>query len=223
MWGLFDQNLSMTDDEWVLRQREQAAGFDAIGARYDEVFPHKDGQVRTTELLLERLAPAARVLDLGCGTGLPTAQQLASAGCAVTGIDISPVMLDLARKNVPAATFVQCDAVDLDASLGRFDAVVAYFSLLMLPRAQIASTLTALHDILVAGGWLAVGMVEADIDDVPLSFLGTPLRVTGWPFDQLRQIVAGAGFTVEIKKVYSYSPPTPEVPPESQLFVLAHR
>jgi ubiquinone/menaquinone biosynthesis C-methylase UbiE len=104
------------------RQGEQAAGFDAIGSRYDEVFPHKDGQVWAVEQLLTRLPGGARVLDIGCGTGVPTARQLVTAGCVVTGIDISPVMLDLARRNVPEATYVHRDAVDIDG-LGRFDAV----------------------------------------------------------------------------------------------------
>jgi predicted TPR repeat methyltransferase len=212
-----------TGEQWAQRQQEQAAGFDAIGASYDEVFPHKDGQVHATQLLLERLAPAARVLDLGCGTGLPTAHQLAAAGCAVTGVDISAVMLDLARRNVPAATLISRDAVDIDAALGSFDAVVAFFSLLMLPRAQIASTLTAVRDLLIPGGWLAVGMVEADLDDAPLPFLGRTVRVSGWPREQLREVVAGAGFTVEIEQSRTYTPPTPEAPPETQLFVLAHR
>jgi hypothetical protein len=55
-----------TNDDWTDRQQAQAAGFDAIGTRYDEVFPHKEGQIRTVEQLLERLPPGARVLDLGC-------------------------------------------------------------------------------------------------------------------------------------------------------------
>jgi trans-aconitate methyltransferase len=212
-----------TDDEWAGRQQEQAAGFDAIGARYDEVFPHKDGQVNAGELLLERLPAGARVLDVGCGTGLPTARQLVTAGCVVTGIDISPVMLDLARRNVPEATFVRRDAVDVDAGLGRFHAVVAFFSLLMLPRREVTRTLARLRDVLLPAGWLAIGMVEADLDDVTLSFVGAPLRVTGWPRQQFRQVVGDAGFTVEVEDVRSYLPPAPDVPPETQLFILAHR
>lgn len=137
---------NVTPAEWANRQREQAAGFDAIGARYDEVFPHKDGQLHAGQLLLDRLPAGASVLDVGCGTGLPTARQLVDAGCTVTGIDISPTMLDLARRNVPEAGFVQRDAADVDAGLGRFNAVVAFFSLLMLPRARIVRAPAAVHD-----------------------------------------------------------------------------
>jgi ubiquinone/menaquinone biosynthesis C-methylase UbiE len=219
--GLVRENA--TPREWAIRQREQAAGFDAIGARYDEVFPHKDGQVNAGELLLNRLPTGARVLDVGCGTGLPTARQLVAARCVVTGIDISSVMLDLARRNVPEATFVQRDAVDIDASLGRFDAVVAFFSLLMLPRAEVLGTLAALREILLPAGWLTIGMVEADVDDVTLPFLGAPIRVTGWPRERLRRVIGDIGFTVEVEDVRSYAPPAPDVPPETQLFILAHR
>jgi hypothetical protein len=67
----------------------------------------------------------------------------------VTGIDISPVVLDLACRKMPEATFVHRDVVDVDASLGRFHAVVAFFSPLMLPRHEIARTLTRLREVLL--------------------------------------------------------------------------
>jgi SAM-dependent methyltransferase len=205
------------------RQRGQAAAFDAIGARYDEVFPHKEGQVRAVDLLLERLPAGSRVLDLGCGTGVPTARQLVDGGCEVTGVDISPVMLDHARRNVPAATFLQCDVVDVDETIGRFDAVVAFFALLMLPRDRVVAVLGGLHDVLTPGGWLALSMVEADLDDAELPFQGATLRVTGWPRDALREVVTGAGFAIEDEDVRSYDPPAPDAPPETQLFLLARR
>ena len=205
------------------RQQEQAAGFDAIGSRYDDVFPHKDGQVKAVEQLLTRLPSGARVLDIGCGTGIPTAQQLVAAGCEVTGIDISLVMLDLARRNVPEATYLQRDAVDVDTSLGRFDAVVAFFSLLMLPRREIVTTLERIGELMTPAGWLALGMVEADLDDVELPFLGLPLRVSGWPREQLRTVVEAAGFEVHAEDVHVYDPPAPDAPPEIQMFLLAKR
>jgi SAM-dependent methyltransferase len=209
------------DDEWERRQRAQAAGFDTIGARYDEVFAHKDGQVDTAALLLRELPPGARVLDVGCGTGLPTAGQLVGGGCAVTGIDISPVMLDLARANVPGARFARRDAVEVAPDLGTFDAVVAFFSLLMLPRAQVVETLAHFREVLTPDGWVALGMVEGDLDDVTLPFLGVPVRVTGWPRDELRQLVTNAGFRVEVQDARWYRPPVPVAPTEIQLFLLA--
>lgn len=205
------------------RQQMQAAAFDHIGERYDEVFPHKEGQLTAVAWLIERLRPGARVLDVGCGTGVPTTRQLIDAGAQVTGIDISPVMLELARRNVPGATFAEMDALDASPALGEFDAVVAFFSLLMLPRAEIPQALARLRDIIVPGGWLALGMVEADIDDVPIPFLGAQVRVSGYIRDELREVVSAAGFAVLAESSLSYAPTSAEVPPEIQLTLCCQR
>jgi SAM-dependent methyltransferase len=205
------------------RRRMQAFAFDHIGERYDEVFPHKEGQLNAISWLTGRLKPGARVLDAGCGTGVPAARQLTGAGARVTGIDISPVMLDLARRNVPEASFIEMDIMDVTPALGEFDAAVAFFSLLMLPRAEIPGALARMREILVPDGWFTLGMVEADIDDVPIRFLGAPVRVTGYIRDDLRDVVAAAGFTVIGEDSHSYAPTSAEVPPEIQLTLCCQR
>ncbi|WP_239103333.1 class I SAM-dependent methyltransferase [Microbispora corallina] len=201
----------------------QAEAFNRIGARYDEAFPHKEGQIAAGEWMIKQLKPGARVLDVGCGTGSPTAQQFADAGCEVTGIDISPVMLDLARKNVPVGTFLEFDVLDVDASLGVFDAATAFFSLLMLPRADIAAALGRLHSVLAPGALFSLSMVEIDLDDVPFQFLGAPVRVTGYLRDELREVVEAAGFSVLSENHISYAPATTQAPPEIQLFFNCRR
>ena len=201
----------------------QAAAFDRIGADYETAFPHKEGQIAAVSWVIGRLAPGARVLDAGCGTGVPSARQFADAGLDVLGIDISPVMLDLARRNVPEARFAELDTMDIGPELGEFDAAVAFFSLLMLPRADIPAALAKLRAVLVPGGWLALAMVEADLDDTPVPFLNGPLRVTGYPRAQLREVVTAAGFTVLHEDSLSYAPATPDVPPEVQLTLCGQR
>ena len=109
--------------------RRQAAAFDAIGERYDDVFPHKSGQIIATQWMIDRLPSGARVLDLGCGSGVPSAGMLAESGIEVVGIDVSTEMLALARRNVPTGRFVAMDVMELDDSLGRFDGACAFFSL----------------------------------------------------------------------------------------------
>jgi SAM-dependent methyltransferase len=203
------------------RQAAQAWAFDRIGEHYDEAFPHKDGQIAAGEWLLERLPTGSRVLDAGCGTGLPTARQLARAGHKVTGVDISEEMLRLARQDVPEAEFHHRDIADMD--LGDFTAVVAFFSLLMLPRAEIPSVLTKIHHMLEPGGYFLLSMVEADLDDTPIHFLGSPVRVTGYIRDELERLVTAAGFELLDLRHRSYAPASTELPPEVQLFLFCRR
>lgn len=205
------------------RRRMQAAAFDQIGERYDEAFPHKDGQLAAGAWLIGRLRPGARVLDAGCGTGLPTARQLAAAGLRVTGIDISPVMLGLARRNVPGAEFRELDTMDVSPELGTFDAVAAFFSLLMLPRAEIPGALRRVREVIVPGGLLALSMVEADIDDAPIPFLGAPIRVTGYPPAALREVVTGAGFAISDESRVTYAPAAADLPAEVQVTLCCER
>ncbi|MEU6355441.1 class I SAM-dependent methyltransferase [Streptomyces sp. NPDC047072] len=205
----------------------QAEAFDAIGDRYDEAFPHKEGQVAAAAWLGETLSEKARVLDLGCGTGLPTALQLAEAGCEVVGVDLSDRMVTVARENVPTGTFHRADIADLRPAgpldLGRFDAVTAFFSLLMLPRAEIPLALRTIHHVLVPGGLLALSMVEADVDDFSIPFIGSTIRVSGYLREELREIVEAAGFRVVEESSYSYAPATADVPPEVQIFLRCRR
>jgi ubiquinone/menaquinone biosynthesis C-methylase UbiE len=210
------------DQAWIEREQSQARAFDAMSARYDEAFPHKEGQLAVVSTLLERVAAGARVLDVGSGTGLPTARQLVDAGCHVTGLDISPRMLEIARGNVPEAEFVLGDVMEL-SSEPRYEAVTAFFTLLNLPREKVLTALDLIHEALVPGGWFALAMVEADVDDVPIAFLASRVRVTGYLRDDLRALLAESGFAVEHEQVLSYAPETSSAQPEIQMFFLCRK
>jgi predicted TPR repeat methyltransferase len=205
----------------------QAEAFDAIGDRYDEAFPHKDGQIAAGEWLIGSLPGGSRVLDLGCGTGLPTARQLADGGLDVVGADLSEGMVAIAGRNVPAARFHRMDIADArpggSPDLGRFDAVAAFFSLLMLPRAEIPVALAAIRELLNPEGLFALSMVEADVDDFAIPFLGNVVRVSGYLRDELRKVVEEAGFEIVAESSYSYAPAIADVPPEEQIFLHCRR
>lgn len=205
----------------------QAEAFDAIGDRYDEAFPHKEGQVAAAEWIIGSLSSGSRVLDLGCGSGVPTARQLTAAGLEVVGVDLSAGMLALARKHVPGGEFHQADIADLrpggPLDLGRFDAVAAFFALLMLPRAEIPLALRTIHQLLVPGGRFALSMVEADVDDFSIPFIGSTIRVSGYLREELREVVEAAGFDVVEETSYTYAPASVDVPPEVQIFLRCQR
>lgn len=169
--------------------------FDRIGRRYDESFRERDAQVAEGDWLIGQLTRPARVLDLGCGSGLPTARQLVDAGIEVVGTDESSVMLDLAERQAPGGDYLHRDMRDV-ADLGEFDAVVAFFSLIMLPRRDIPSLLGQLHSQLRGPKLLLVAMVLGDFDEFPISFMGVPAAATAYPPDELAHVVERAGFGI---------------------------
>jgi len=112
------------------------AGYDRMSGAYLASKNPKDKATREAmEDILQRLPEGAAVLDLGCGAGFPVAQRLAQR-FVVTGVDISAEQLKLARENVPIAKFIKADMAELELSQGSFDAVIALYSIIHVPREE---------------------------------------------------------------------------------------
>lgn len=85
----------------------------------------------------------ARILDAGCGTGAMSVE-LAKRGAEVVGVDISPALIEIAQKRLPAnldgqITFVSGDM--LEATKGGFDHALAMDSLIYYHAPDIAAIL----------------------------------------------------------------------------------
>lgn len=120
----------------MTRPESAAEVFDALGKDYEAAFRTAIAQRDAITALIESLPPRAKVLDLGSGTGRPVAELLAAAGHDVTGYDIAPKMVEIARAQVPAARFELGDLRELTFEDGTWDAVTTFFSLLQLTRAE---------------------------------------------------------------------------------------
>lgn len=195
--------------------------FDQLAELYQGEHSHNPHQAALIERIDSLVPATAPILDLGCGTGVPTAKIFTESGRRVVGVDISEGMLKLARDQVPAAEFVKADVRELPADYGSFGAVTAFFSLLMLSRADIEQTLRKIAGWLQPGGYFGLGMVNLDADSLPIEFLGVPVTVSGYPQDELAARVAEAGLVVESAETVDFTPAGG--PQESQIFVLARR
>jgi SAM-dependent methyltransferase len=176
-----------------------AAGYDVVAERYLEWSGKRPSGPRLHWLskALELIPPGTDVLELGCGAGIPMTAALAE-GCHVTGIDISATQVDLARRNVPAATFRQADMTMLDFPTASFDAVVAFYSLTHVPRDEQGPLLERIARWLrPAGVFLASMGVEDDPGDVEHDWLGVDMYFSHFGAKQNRRLVERAGLKVE--------------------------
>ncbi len=104
--------------------------------------------------LARLLGPHARVLDLGCGAGVPATKLLTERGFDVLGLDISAVQIKRARELVPRATFEQADMVTWEHEPGSFDAVVSFYALIHVPLQDQRDLLPKIRRWLRPGGYL---------------------------------------------------------------------
>lgn len=137
-------------------------GYDAISLAYrsDGGAPHasSDEDTRRHERWAEELTgllpPQARVVDLGCGAGVPVTRALTGGGRAVLGVDFSGVQLARARSLVPGARFVRADMAALQLRPASVDAVTACYSLTHLPLTDQRALLGRIAGWLRPGGYL---------------------------------------------------------------------
>jgi SAM-dependent methyltransferase len=137
-----------------------AGSFDDLAEAYDRFRLGYADDVY--EALVEYgVPPRARLLDLGCGTGL-VAKEMARRGAVVTGVDLSEAMIARARIRVPEASFEVGRAEELSFADASFDAATSAqtFHWLDQPRA-----LAELARVVRPGGIVAVwwkGLMRGD-------------------------------------------------------------
>jgi SAM-dependent methyltransferase len=103
------------------------------------------------------------VLDVGCGPGTVTAH-LAELGLDASGVDLSPRMIEHARRQYPDLRFSVASATELDLAPGSLGGALGWWSLFNLPRATLPGVLRAFAGALVPGGQALIGTHVGDGD-----------------------------------------------------------
>ena len=171
------------------------ASYDAIADTYNAwTTDHHAVRLRYLEKFTAQLPqhPApTRLLELGCGAGVPATQLLASIpGAEVIGNDLSGRQVSLARANAETWTlpadssvrFVEGDMADesvLSFGAGELDGVVALYSLIHLPRAEQAAMLGRIGRWLRPGGLLLANFSAGEMEGVVMEKW---LAEEGWMF-----------------------------------------
>lgn len=169
-------------------------GYSKIAKRYNQ-FRYKFHTKEELERFASLLPKNARVLDAGCGAGVPVTQFLVSKDFLVTGIDIAPGMLELARLQVPEGTFIEGDMTQLIFPNDTFDGIVSTFAIIHVPREQHPAIYRNFYRVLKLGGILlfSTGPTEWEGTD---EYLGTTMYWSHYDAKTSLTYTKDAGFTI---------------------------
>jgi len=176
-------------------------GYNAIADRYLAERTRDSEDVRLLDELTTRLQAGAKVLDAGCGAGVPISQML-SKKFEVTGVDFSEAQIELAKKNVPNATFICQDMTQLDFPDNTFDGISSYYAIIHIPREEHQLLLANFHRILKLNG-LALLCLGAEnlIDDIDENFLGTRMYWSHYDSETYLEMLTQCGFFILLSKL----------------------
>lgn len=175
-----------------------AAGYDAVADAYAALEGQEGAWPRSRRVaeLARRLPPGAAVLDLGCGGGVPVARDLAAAGFAVTGVDVSKEQIRRARAAVPRGTFLAGDMRTVSLPQGSFDAVVCLYALDHVPREDHLDVFRRIVRWLRPGGFALVAIEDVDEPGVVADWLGAPMFFSVHGAEVERRLAEEAGLAV---------------------------
>ena len=154
----------------------------------------------------KRLAPGARVLELGCGNGTRETRELAER-FTLTGVDLSEKQLERARERVPNATFVRDDLTTIDFPPCSFDAVVSFYVFNHVPRELLAPLLGRIAVWLEPGGFMLSAFGAGDLPEWTGEWLGAPTFFSGFEPAVNSRLVTDAGLTIVRDEVVTITEP----------------
>ncbi|MFJ5546197.1 class I SAM-dependent methyltransferase [Streptomyces sp. NPDC093225] len=140
---------------------------------------------------LVRATLTLRTADVGCGPGHLTAM-LHDLGLDAFGLDLSPAMVDHARRAHPALRFEEGRMEALPVEDGTLGGVLAHYSMIHTPPAALPALLAEQVRVLAPGGLLLVSFFATDGPE-PIRFDHKVTPAYSWPVDSFAELLTGAG------------------------------
>jgi SAM-dependent methyltransferase len=143
------------------------AAYDTVAADYADLLRAElaakpfDRAMLATFAELVQAGGAGPVADLGCGPGR-VAAHLHGLGLDVFGVDLSPAMVEVARRYHPGLRFDQGSMTELDLADGSLAGIVAWYSVIHTPPEQLPVVFGEFHRTLAPGGRLLVAFQAGD-------------------------------------------------------------
>jgi SAM-dependent methyltransferase len=193
--------------------------YDQIADEYARRIYHELAGKPFDRELLSRFAKAvggsSELCDIGCGPG-HVARYLQSLGANVFGLDISPVMVQQARRLNPGIRFQLGDMLALDLPDGTLAGIVAFYSIVNIPKLSLTTIFQEMFRVLQPSGLLLlafhIGDEAAHYDEL----WDRPVCMDFFYFQpaEIQTYLEAAGFAIE--EVNEREPYAPEVEHQSR-------
>jgi ubiquinone/menaquinone biosynthesis C-methylase UbiE len=175
--------------------------YDKIAAEYlDWTLSTPSPRLEYLSTLLNHLPnpSSSKILELGCGAGVPGTQFLAKSCSHVTGVDISSAQIALALEHVkgPNTTFIQSDMLALNFEKGEFDAVVGLYSILHLTKTDQVVVMEKIRSWLKPGGFFVGNFALTGSEGTVAWIGGQEMFWGGWEKEEWLGVLRDGGFEV---------------------------
>ncbi|MFI0902268.1 class I SAM-dependent methyltransferase [Streptomyces sioyaensis] len=175
-----------------------ADAYDAVAVRYAELARDELDALPLDRAVLAAFGELVRttgpgpVAELGCGPGRVTAH-LRGLGLDVFGVDLSPVMIDLAREAYPDLRFDVGSMDALDLADSKLQGIVSWYSVIHTPPQDVPSYFAEFRRVLAPEGHLLLGFFESEGEPIA-AFDHKVATAYRWPIDDLAGLAGEAGF-----------------------------
>ena len=192
-----------------------ARGYDELADHWtSDAFPRTNG-IAPHERAVAFVRRRGRALDVGCGSSGRIIDLLQSHGFTVEGLDVSPRMLELARRRHPDVTFHLTDVCDWTFP-ARYDLISAWDSVWHVPLAAQARVLRTILDALAPGGVYIFTMGGLDTPEEKVdTAMGPPMYYATLGIPETLRVIAASGCVCRHLEYDQH--------PESHVYVMAQR
>ncbi len=171
-------------------------GYDQLSDEYTRIRRLSTRDRKYIDLLMERSPKGGRLLDLGCGGGIPSTKELARH-FKVVGIDFSHNQIERARKNVPEGEFHRMDMTRMSFKKNSFDAVFSLLAIIHVPREEKAGLFASIQEILKPNGHLLIGIGCDDwVSEPGDDFMDQPMYWSQFGAKKTEAMIIEAGFEI---------------------------
>ncbi|MEV7535213.1 class I SAM-dependent methyltransferase [Streptomyces hydrogenans] len=180
-------------------QDETRTAYDGVVELYASLFANRlESQPFARAMIgtfaeLVRATGNPRAVDVGCGPGHLTAM-LNELGLDAFGLDLSPGMIDHARRAHPELRFQEARMESLPVGDGALGGVLAHYSMIHTPPDELPELLAEQVRVLAPGGLLLVSFFGTDGPE-PVRFDHKVTPAYSWPADHLADLLTAAGLT----------------------------